>query len=146
MSESSTSPNALEFQLGVEDSRLEHLPEGGIRWVYDPGPRVRLVRVDGDRFRAEVDGEPRPIRRTRLIFDQSEVGRSQKYAPMVEEGDAVDLSVMMKGLEFGTSEKTVSRGVELTSCDNWGHFRHWNFYRTTITLGEDLGEQDGSYY
>lgn len=154
MSEESGFPQVFECTIGGPESRYEAGPDGVMGWVVDPGPTVTFSLVERARYRASVNGEPRPIRRTRLVFDQSEGGRRQKYEAEVEEGESVDLGTMMKGLGFGPSERRVANGIELASCDNWGHFRQWNFYRTTITLGEDgaveveeeLGEMDGSYY
>ncbi len=154
MSEKKRFRPTFKCVLGVPDSRYAARPDGRMDWIVDPGPTVTFTRVEGARFRAKVDGEPRPIRRSRLIFDQGEGGRNQKYDAMLEEGEEVDLEVMMTGLKFRPEQRRIKNGIELRSSDNWGHFRQWNFYRTTITLGadgvveveEDLGEMDGSYY
>jgi hypothetical protein len=147
-------PKTFTCVLGGPERHYRALPDGRMDWVSDPGSTVVFTRVEGSRYRATVDGVPRPIRRVRVIFDQSETGRYQKYEPELEAGEDVDLKVLVTCLKFRPGREHICNGIELRAADNWGHFRQWNFYVAKVTLGEDgavevledLGEMDGSYY
>lgn len=154
LSETPKYPKTFKFVLGGPERQCRAHPDGRMEWYSDPGPTVVFTRVEGARYRAALGGEPRPIRRVRVVFDQSETGRYQKYEPELESGEEVDLTVMATCVKLRPGTDRITNGIELRAADNWGHFRQWKFYVVKVTLGddgaievlEDLGEMDGSYY
>jgi hypothetical protein len=112
---------------------------------------VVLVRVDGERYVAEVAGARRPMR----------VRRRRSYGGGwdVDEGSdpaaPANLDPLLRVLELERERTTaLPRGVRFEATDNWGHFRQNDLYTVTIEYAADgaveidmaVATQDESYY
>lgn len=118
------------------------------------GQEVVFVPAGDNRYAAEVDGTRRPIRTRQQLTDISEGGICHQYKPTRSEGETANLDPLLRCLALGASRTPVTRGVELSAIDPWGHFRQNTFLTVSITMAEDgvveidedIRVQDDSYY
>ena len=118
------------------------------------GRHLELVRVDGDRYAAEVGGKRVRVRVRRSTASVSESGSSHPWEETDTVGEAGSLDELLRCLELGAEAARVPGGLQFEATDNWGHFRQNTFLHVRVVLedGEQVlvdvsvGEQDESYY
>ena len=118
------------------------------------GQQLVFVRVDDDRYAAELAGERRPIRTREERRTSSETGRSEPLGSNRSHGAVASIDPVLRCLALGAQPTAIAEGVQLSAIDNWGHFRQNTFLRVAITIASDgaieiaadIGEQDESYY
>lgn len=115
------------------------------------GQELVFVRVTGDHYAAEWDGNRLPIWTTRQECD---VG-SRLWEPILRVGETANIDALLYGLSLEPSiRSTTPQSVVLNASDNWGHYRQWTYVTITVTITsssvvdihERIDEQDDSYY
>lgn len=119
--------------------------------------KLAFIEVQGKRYRAELDGTPRPIR-TRISrgdVHEGQGGLSGATTSAWVEGEVADIAPLLACLARADAEKTQSSGkLTLSTSEQWGHFRQNRWTTVTVSIANDgaievdtaIATQDDSYY
>lgn len=117
------------------------------------GRRVKLIRLENDaRYRAEVDGERRPIRvRFEQAWNVATWPRDQLPWTL---DTAVHIEPLLACLAEGGETTELVKDTLIRSSEQWGHYRQNRYTSIVFTIGDDgileidmtILTEDGSYY
>ena len=117
------------------------------------GRRVKLFRLENDcRYRAEVDGERRPIR-VRLEHAWNVATWPKDHLPWRLD-TAVHIEPLLACLAEGGETTELAKDTLIRSFEQWGHYRQNRYTSINLTIGDDgvleidmtILTEDGSYY